>query len=50
MARLSRRAIPFIALGTAFLGVGAAGQRAFIYVGLIFLALGVAVILKRSAG
>ena len=48
MARLSRRAIPFIALGTAFLGVGATGRRVFIYVGIVFLALGIAVIVKRS--
>lgn len=50
MARLSRRAIPFIALGTAFLGIGVAGQRVFIYVGLVFLALGIAVVVKRSRG
>ena len=48
MARLSRRAIPFIALGTAFLGIGVASQRTFIYVGLVFLALGIAIIFKRS--
>ena len=48
MARLSRGAIPFIALGTAFLGVGAAGQRTFIYVGVVFLAIGIAIIVKRS--
>ena len=50
MARLSRRAIPFIALGTAFLGVGTVSQRAFIYVGLVFLALGIAIVVKRSGG
>jgi hypothetical protein len=48
MARLSRRAIPFVALGTAFLGIGATGQRVFLYVGVVFLALAVAIILKRS--
>lgn len=48
MARLSRRAIPFIALGTAFLGVGIVSQRAFIYVGIVFLALGVAIVVKRT--
>ena len=50
MARLSRRAIPFIALGTAFLGIGAAGQRVFLYLGIVFLALGIAIIFKRSRG
>ena len=50
MARLSRRAIPFVALGTAFLGVGATGRRAFIYVGLVFLELGIAIVLKRGRG
>lgn len=48
MSRLPRRAIPFIALGTAFLGIGVAGQRAFIYVGIVFLALGIAILVKRS--
>ncbi len=50
MARLSRRAIPFIALGTSFLGLGLASRRAFIYVGIVFLALGVAIVVKRSRG
>jgi hypothetical protein len=50
MARLSRRAIPFIALGTAFIGIGAAGRRVFLYVGLVFLALGVAVVIRQSRG
>lgn len=44
---MSKRGIPFIALGTAFLGIGIAGQRAFIYVGLVFLILGV-VLLRRK--
>lgn len=50
MARLSRSAIPFIALGTAFIGIGIAGQRTFLYVGLVFLALGIAIVFKRSGG
>ncbi len=50
MARLSRRAIPFIALGTAFLGVGMVSQRAFMYVGVVFIALGVAIVVKRGRG
>jgi hypothetical protein len=50
MARLSRRAIPFIALGTAFLGIGIVGQRVFLYLGIVFLALGIGIVLKRSGG
>ena len=48
MARLSRSAIPFIALGTAFIGVGVTGRRVFLYLGIVFLALGLAVVFKRS--
>ena len=50
MTRLSRRAIPFIALGTAFIGIGLTGRRTFVYVGVVFLALGVAILFKRSRG
>ncbi|HEY9285589.1 MAG TPA: hypothetical protein VIP46_19215 [Pyrinomonadaceae bacterium] len=50
MARISRRAIPFIALGTAFLGVGVTGRRVFLYLGIVFLALGIAFVVKRSRG
>lgn len=50
MARLARSSIPFIALGTAFIGVGMTGQRVFLYVGIVFLALGIAVVVKRSRG
>ena len=50
MTRFSRGAIPFIALGTAFLGIGFASQRTFIYVGLVFIALGFAIIFKKSRG
>jgi len=50
MARLSRSSIPFIALGTAFIGVGIVGQRVFLYLGIVFLALGIAVIVKRTRG
>lgn len=44
---MSKRGIPFIALGTAFLGIGITGQRTFIYVGLVFLIIGV-VLLRRT--
>ena len=47
MTRFSRGAIPFIAIGTAFLGLGFAGQRTFIYVGLVFIAIGFAIIWSR---
>jgi len=48
MARLSKSAIPFIALGTAFIGLGLTGGRVYLYLGIVFLALGIAVIFKRS--
>ncbi|MDX6271216.1 MAG: hypothetical protein QOD28_2439, partial [Acidobacteriota bacterium] len=38
---MSKRGIPFIALGTAFLGIGIASQRTFLYVGIVFLVIGV---------
>ena len=50
MTRFSKGAIPFIALGTAFLGIGFAGRRAFVYAGLVFIALGCAIIFKQSRG
>jgi hypothetical protein len=50
MTRLSRRAIPFITLGTAFLGIGFTGRGVFLYVGLVFLALGIAFLFRRSRG
>jgi hypothetical protein len=31
---MSKRGIPFIAIGTALLGIGVSGQRAFIYAGI----------------
>jgi hypothetical protein len=43
---MSKRGIPFIALGTAFLGIGFVGQRTFLYVGIAFLLVG-ALLLKR---
>ncbi|HZH31764.1 MAG TPA: hypothetical protein VEY11_13455 [Pyrinomonadaceae bacterium] len=45
---MSKRGIPFIALGTAFLGIGLAGRRTFLYVGIVFLAVGLAFLLKRT--
>lgn len=50
MTRFSKGAIPFITIGTAFIGIGVAGRRTFIYIGLIFIALGFAIILKQSRG
>ena len=44
---MSKRGIPFIALGTAFLGIGIAGQRTFLYIGIAFLLIGV-LLLKRT--
>jgi hypothetical protein len=44
---MSKRGIPFIALGTAFLGIGITGRRTFLYVGIVFLIIGV-VLLKLT--
>jgi hypothetical protein len=44
---MSKRGIPFIALGTALLGVGITGRRTFLYVGIVFLVIGV-ILLKRT--
>jgi hypothetical protein len=49
MTRFSKRAFPFIAIGTAFLGLGLAGRRPFIFVGVVFIVLGIA-LLKGSRG
>jgi hypothetical protein len=52
MTRLSKRAIPFVALGVTFLAVGASGpgRRAFVALGVVFIALGVALTLRRKRG
>ena len=42
MTRFSKRALPFIAIGTAFLGLGLAGRRTFVFVGVVFVVLGIA--------
>ena len=44
---MSKRGIPFIALGTAFLGIGIAGQRTFLYVGIVCLIIGI-ILLRRT--
>jgi hypothetical protein len=49
MTRFSKRALPFIAIGTAFLGLGLAGRRTFIFAGVVFIVLGIA-LLKGSRG
>ncbi|HZH91218.1 MAG TPA: hypothetical protein VEX70_11445 [Pyrinomonadaceae bacterium] len=46
---MSKRGLPFIALGTAFLGIGIAGQRTFLYVGIAFLLVGL-LLLKPTRG
>jgi sugar phosphate permease len=44
---MSKRGLPFIALGTAFIAIGISGQRAFIFAGVVFLIIGL-VLLKRT--
>jgi hypothetical protein len=46
---MSKRGLPFIALGTAFLGIGIAGQRTFLYIGIAFLLVGL-LLLKPTRG
>jgi len=44
---MSKRGIPFITLGTAFLGIGIVSQRGFLYGGIVFLLIGL-LLLKRT--
>jgi hypothetical protein len=43
---MSKRGIPFIALGTAFLGIGLTSGRTFFYVGIVFLIIGVVFLIR----
>ncbi|HZG54537.1 MAG TPA: hypothetical protein VEZ40_20715 [Pyrinomonadaceae bacterium] len=45
---MSKRGIPFIALGTAFLGIGMTGQRTFLYVGIAFLIIGLVALTGKT--
>lgn len=38
---------PFLVLAIAFIAIGAAGQRTFIYVGIVFLVLALVMMRKR---
>jgi hypothetical protein len=40
MRRIARVGYPFIAIGVAFIAIGATGRRAFIAIGAAFLVLG----------
>jgi hypothetical protein len=40
MRRIGRAGYPFVALGVAFIAIGASGRRSFIAIGLVFLAIG----------
>ena len=46
MKRNATRAIPFLGIGTAFVALGASGQRAFLAIGLAFLAIGTALLVR----
>jgi LPXTG-motif cell wall-anchored protein len=37
----------FVALAIAFIAIGVSGQRTFIYVGIVFLALAIVMMRKR---
>ncbi|HEX5707857.1 MAG TPA: hypothetical protein VFX96_11210 [Pyrinomonadaceae bacterium] len=41
---------PFLALGVAFIVIGITTQRAFLYVGLVFLAVAVAMLVRGRRG
>lgn len=38
---------PFLALAIAFIAIGISGQRAFIYIGVVFLVIAVAMFRRR---
>jgi hypothetical protein len=44
----SRSAVPFLALGFAFIAFGMSGQRVFVGVGLVFLAIGLAFVVRQT--
>ncbi|MCA1630113.1 MAG: hypothetical protein LC774_07215 [Acidobacteria bacterium] len=48
MKRSTRRAYPLIALGAAFLGIGIAGRPPFIFVGRVFIGVGLFMFRDRS--
>lgn len=37
----TRRVLPFICVGIAFVAVGATGRTAFIYIGVVFICVGI---------
>ena len=39
---------PFLALGIAFIAIGASGQPTLFYVGIVFIVLALVMILKRK--
>lgn len=45
---MRNRFVPFLVLGLAFIAIGIAGQRAFIFIGIVFLLLSVALMRKRN--
>ena len=38
---------PFLAMAIAFIAIGISGQRAFIYIGVVFLAIAIAMFRRR---
>jgi hypothetical protein len=47
MSDRTRAAVPFLAIGIAFLALGATGRRAFFALGLVFLVLGILGAVRR---
>lgn len=38
--------VPFLVIGIAFLGLGISGQKAFIAIGIVFMAIGAALLVR----
>ena len=48
MKRIARIGYPFVAIGVAFIAIGATGRRAFLAIGAAFLVLGFITLRKAS--
>jgi hypothetical protein len=46
----SKVPFPFLALGIAFIVIGITTQRAFLYVGIVFLAIAVGMLVRSRRG
>ena len=44
---MRRSYLGFFAIGIAFIGIGLSSQRSFLYIGLVFLIISLAVFLRK---